>query len=70
MGWLLPAGGLVAAAAVVLALVLGGGAGAPSVLATAALASGGPVLPAPAEDSANGAVAQDLDGGRAVPLLG
>ena len=51
MGWLLPAGGLVAAAAVVLALVLGGGAGAPSVLATAALATGGPVLPAPAEDT-------------------
>jgi hypothetical protein len=56
LGWLLPAGGLVAAAAVVLALVLGGGANAPSVLATASLATRGPVLPAPAEDDSNRAV--------------
>ena len=55
LGWLLPAGGLVAVAAVALVLVLGNG-NAPSVLATASLATGGPVLPAPAEDSANGAV--------------
>jgi hypothetical protein len=49
---LLPAGGLVAAATVALLLVLGG-ASAPSVLATASLATGGPVLPAPAEDESN-----------------
>ena len=53
---LLPAGGLVAAAVVAVVLVVGGGSGAPSVLATAALATGGPVLPAPAEDTSNGAV--------------
>jgi hypothetical protein len=55
LGRLLPAGGLVAVAVVALVLVLGNG-NAPSVLATASLATGGPVLPAPAEDSANGAV--------------
>ena len=70
MGWLLPAGGLVAAAAVVLALVLGGGAGAPSVLATAALATGGPVLPAPQEDSSNGAVLKASMGGVPFPYWG
>jgi hypothetical protein len=53
---LLPAGGLVAAAVVAVVLVVGGGGGAPSVLATAALATGGPVLPAPAEDTSNDAV--------------
>jgi hypothetical protein len=53
---LLPAGGLVAAAAVVVVLLAGGGAAAPSVLATASLATGGPVLPAPAEDMSNKAV--------------
>jgi hypothetical protein len=55
LGWLLPAGGLAAAAAVVLVLVLGN-ANAPSVLATASLATAGPVLPAPAEDNTNRAV--------------
>ena len=50
--------------------VLGGGAGAPSVLATAALASGGPVLPAPAEDSANGAVLKTSMGGVPFPYWG
>jgi hypothetical protein len=50
---LLPAGGLVAAAVVAVVLVVGGGDGAPSVLATASLAAGGPVLPAPAEDTSN-----------------
>jgi hypothetical protein len=55
LGVLLPAGGLVAAATVALVLVLGG-ANAPSVLATASLATGGPVLPAPAEDVSNTAV--------------
>ena len=59
-----------AGAAVVLALGLGGGAGAPSVLATAALASGGPVLPAPAEDSANGAVLKTSMGGVPFPYWG
>jgi hypothetical protein len=53
---LLPAGALVAAAVVAVVLVVGGGSGAPSVLATASLATGGPVLPAPAEDTSNGAV--------------
>jgi len=53
---LLPAGGLVAAAAVVVVLLAGGGAAAPSVLATASLATGGPVLPPPAEDMSNKAV--------------
>src|SRR4029453_1958579 len=50
---LLPAGGLVAAAIVAVVLVLGGDGGAPSVLATASLATGGPLLPAPAEDTSN-----------------
>ena len=54
-GKLVPAGGLVAAAVVALVLVLGGSS-APSVLATASLATRGPVLPAPAEDESNGAV--------------
>jgi hypothetical protein len=62
LGWLLPAGGLVAAAVVALVLVLGGPS-APSVLATASLAAGGPVLPAPAEDESNGAVLKaSMDG--------
>jgi hypothetical protein len=69
-GWLLPAGGLVAAAAVVLALVVGNGANAPSVLATASLATGGPVLPAPAEDGANGAVLKTSMGGVPFPYWG
>ena len=67
---LLPAGGLVAAAVVAVVLVVGGGSGAPSVLATAALATGGPVLPAPAEDDVQRRGAQDVDGGRALPVLG
>ena len=54
-GKLVPVGGLVAAAVVALVLVLGGSS-APSVLATASLATRGPVLPAPAEDETNGAV--------------
>jgi hypothetical protein len=55
LGLLLPAGGLVAALVVAVLVVTGGG-GAPSVVATAALATRGPVLPAPDEDKANGAV--------------
>ena len=49
---------------------LGGGANAPSVLATASLATGGPVLPAPAEDSANGAVLKASMGGVPFPYWG
>jgi hypothetical protein len=52
LGKLVPAGGLLAAAVVALVLVLGGSNG-PSILATASLATGGPVLPAPAEDASN-----------------
>ena len=55
LGVLVPAGGLVAAAVVALVLVLSG-TNAPSVLATASLATAGPVLPAPAEDTSNKAV--------------
>jgi hypothetical protein len=54
-GVLAPVAGLVAAAVVAVVLVTGGG-GAPSVFATASLAARGPVLPAPAEDAANGSV--------------
>jgi hypothetical protein len=62
LGWLVPAGGLVAAATVALVLVLGG-PNAPTVLATASLATGGPVLPAPAEDESNGKVLKvSIDG--------
>jgi hypothetical protein len=53
--YLLPAGGLVAAAAVAVALLVSGGAAAgPSVLATASLATRGAILPAPEENEANG----------------
>jgi hypothetical protein len=55
LGLLLPAGGLVAALVVAVVMVTGGG-GTPSVVATAALATRGPVLPAPDEDKSNGAV--------------
>jgi hypothetical protein len=55
LGKLVPAGGVLAAAVVALVLVLGG-PNAPSVLATASLATRGPVLPAPAEDESNGKV--------------
>jgi hypothetical protein len=68
-GWLLPAGGLVAAAAVALVLILGN-AGAPSVLATASLATRGPVLPAPAEDDANRAVLKTSMEGVPFPYWG
>jgi len=67
---LLPAGGLVAAAVVAVVLVVGGGEGAPSVLATAALATGGPVLPAPAEDTSNGAVLKTSMEGVPFPYWG
>jgi hypothetical protein len=62
LGKLVPAGGLVAAAVVALVLVLGG-SNTPSVLATASLATRGPVLPAPAEDASNKAVLKaSMDG--------
>jgi hypothetical protein len=51
-GVLIPAGGLVAALVVAVIVVTGGG-GAPSVVATASLATRGPVLPAPPENPAN-----------------
>jgi len=51
-------------------LVVGGGSGAPSVLATAALATGGPVLPAPAEDTSNGAVLKTSMEGVPFPYWG
>ena len=69
LGKLVPAAGLLAAAVVALVLVLGGSS-APSVLATASLAARGPVLPAPAEDSANGAVLKTSMGGVPFPYWG
>jgi hypothetical protein len=54
LGVLAPAAGVLAAA--VLAIVLVTGGGGPGVVATASLAARGPVLPAPTEDRANGAV--------------
>jgi hypothetical protein len=68
-GWLLPAGGLVAAAAVALVLVLGGPS-APSVLATASLATRGPLLPAPQEDGYKGTVLKASMGGVPFPYWG
>jgi hypothetical protein len=67
---LLPAGGLVAAAVVVAVLMIGGGGGAPSVLATASLATGGPLLPAPAEDPSNNAVLKTSIEGVPFPYWG
>jgi hypothetical protein len=55
LGLLLPAGGLVAALVVAVVLVTSNG-GAPSVVATASLATRGAVLPAPREDMSNDAV--------------
>jgi hypothetical protein len=52
---LLPAAGLAIAVVAALVIALSGGGG-PSVLATAALAARGPVLPAPAEDRGNPAL--------------
>lgn len=69
LGKLLPAGGLLAAAVVALVLVLGG-SNAPSVLATASLATRGPVLPAPAEDESNGSVLKTSMDGVPFPYWG
>jgi hypothetical protein len=68
-GLLLPAGGLVAALVVAVVLVAGGG-GAPSVLATASLAARGPVLPPPAEDTANKALLKSSIEGVPFPYWG
>ena len=69
LGKLVPAGGLVAAAVVALVLVLGGSS-APSVLATASLATRGPVLPAPAEDEAHGTLLKTSVQGVPFPYWG
>ncbi len=69
LGKLVPAGGLVAAAVVALVLVLGGSS-APSVLATASLATRGPVLPAPAEDEAHGTLLKTSMQGVPFPYWG
>jgi hypothetical protein len=68
-GLLLPAGGLVAAL-VVAVVMLASNAGAPSVLATASLAGGGPELPAPREDPANPALLQASVEGVPFPYWG
>ena len=65
----MPAGGLLAAAVVALVLVLGG-SNAPSVLATASLATRGPVLPAPAEDESNETVLKTSMDGVPFPYWG
>ena len=69
LGKLVPAGGLLAAAVVALVLVLGG-SNAPSVLATASLATRGPVLPAPAEDEAHGTLLKTSMDGVPFPYWG
>jgi hypothetical protein len=69
LGKLVPAGGLLAAAVVALVLVLGGSS-APSVLATASLATRGPVLPAPAEDEAHGTLLKTSMEGVPFPYWG
>jgi hypothetical protein len=69
LGKLVPAGGVLAAAVVALVLVLGG-SNAPSVLATASLATRGPVLPAPAEDEAHGTLLKTSMQGVPFPYWG
>ena len=69
LGKLVPAGGLLAAVVVALVLVLGGSS-APSVLATASLATRGPVLPAPAEDESNETVLKTSMDGVPFPYWG
>jgi len=69
LGKLVPAAGLVAAVVVALVLVLGG-SNAPSVLATASLATRGPVLPAPAEDESNDKVLKASLEGTPFPYWG
>jgi hypothetical protein len=55
---------------VVAVVVVTGGGGAPSVLATASLAAKGPVLPAPAEDEANKALLKSSIEGVPFPYWG
>ena len=69
LGKLVPAAGLLAAVVVALVLVLGGSS-APSVLATASLATRGPVLPAPAEDESNETVLKTSMDGVPFPYWG
>jgi hypothetical protein len=69
LGKLVPAGAVLAAAIVALVLALGG-SNAPSVLATASLAAGGPVLPAPAEDASNETVLKASMEGTPFPYWG
>jgi hypothetical protein len=66
---LAPAAGLVAAIAVAAVLVVSGGS-TPTVLATASLAAGGPVLPAPEENPTNPAVLQSSVEGVPFPYWG
>ena len=70
-GWrvLAPVAGVVAAVAIAL-VVLTGGSGSPSVLATAALATKGPVLPAPAENQSNNSILKASVGGVPFPSGG
>jgi hypothetical protein len=70
-GWRVfaPVAGVVAAVAIAL-VVLVGGSGSPSVLATAALATKGPVLPAPAESQSNDSILKDSVGGVPFPYWG
>jgi hypothetical protein len=66
---LAPVAGVLAAAIVAIVLVTGGG-GAPSVLATASLATRGPILPAPEENPNNDAVLQASVDGVPFPYWG
>jgi hypothetical protein len=66
---LAPVAAVLAAAIVAVVLVTGGG-GAPSVLATASLATKGPILPAPKESTSNGTVLQASVEGVPFPYWG
>jgi hypothetical protein len=68
--YLLPAGGLVAAAAVAAALLVSGGPTGPSVLATASLATRGAILPAPEENPSNPKILQASMEGVPFPYWG
>jgi hypothetical protein len=66
---LVPVAGVLAAAIVAVVLLTGGGA-SPSVLATASLATKGPILPAPEENPSNDAVLQASVEGVPFPYWG
>ena len=70
-GWRVfaPVAGVVAAVAIALVVLVGGSAN-PSVLATAALATKGPVLPAPAEDQSNDSILKASVGDVPFPYWG